>query len=242
MGLHLKNLLEKPLMAVVISVLGGLIGTAMPSLAQQELVLPTARPTVSPYQTSEQLNELLEEGRKLVSAGNLTDAIAFYEQAATLEPRNPQIYAGIGYLQARQGNFAAAVAAYRRAISIAPQNPKFQYALGYSLANTGDNLGAEAAYRRAIQFNRKDVNAYMGLGVVLFRQGKYQDAMSIDQKALAIAPKFGRAYELKGAILKQLGHRKEAIAAISNARILYQRQGYTLGVERAKAMLQELQP
>jgi len=240
---YLRSLIgKKPqLLAVSVSLLGGLV-TTIPSVAQpQEVLAPnTAQPTSSPDQTNHQLNTLLEEARKLVDAGNFSDAIALYQQAATLDQNNPEIYSGIGYLQARQRNFPAAVVAYRQAVALAPKNARLQYALGYSLANSGDNVDAATAYRDAVQLNHKDVNAYLGLGVVLFRQGKYSDALLADRKAVAIAPKFARAYELKGAILKQQKHSKEAIAALSHARDLYQKEGYSLGVQRAEAMLQEL--
>ncbi|MBV8886171.1 MAG: tetratricopeptide repeat protein [Chroococcidiopsidaceae cyanobacterium CP_BM_RX_35] len=243
MQTHLKNSPRKKqrLLAVSIPLLVGLAIT-LPLVAQaQEVVAPDKdQPASSPSQTNpQQLNALLEEGRRLVDAGDFSDAIALYQQAATLDRTNPEIYSGIGYLQDRQRNYSAAVAAYQQAVALAPKNSQYQYALGYSLANSGDNVGAAAAYRQAVQLNRKDVNAYLGLGVVLFRQGKYTEAMQADKKAISIAPKFARAYELKGAILQQQGHAKEAIAALSHARDLYQHQGYTAGVQRAEAMLKE---
>jgi len=228
-------------LVVGFSLLVGLT-TTLPLVAQSQEVIPPDkdRPASSPSLTNQQqLNTLLEEGRRLVDAGDFSDAITLYQQAVTLDRTDPEIYSGIGYLQDRQKNYPAAVAAYQQAVALAPKNSQYQYALGYSLANSGDNVGAAAAYRRAVQLNRKDVNAYLGLGVVLFRQGKYTEAMKVDKKAISIAPKFPRAYELKGAILQKQGHNKEAIAALNQARSLYQHQGYTTGVQRAEAMLRE---
>ena len=49
----------------------------------------------------DRVTELLTEGRKLVDAGNLPDAIAIYQQAAALDSTNPRIFSGIGVLQAK---------------------------------------------------------------------------------------------------------------------------------------------
>ncbi len=227
---------KQALLAASVFLVGGLAATMPPVAQAQELLAPSS------YQTSQQLNRLLATGRQLVDAGDFSDAIAFYQQAAILEPKNPRIYAGIGYLQARQRNFSAAAAAYRQAIALAPKDAHFQYALGYVLANAGDNAGAATAYLRAIQLNHKDINAYLGFGVVLFRQGKYNDALRAYQQVVAIAPNNARAYELRGAIFRQQGHSIEAIADLSRARNLYKRQGYIQGIQRVEAMLQELHP
>jgi Flp pilus assembly protein TadD len=229
------------LLAVSVFLLGGLATMIPPVAHAQERVAPiTGAPASRPYQTSQQLNQLLDEGRNLVDAGDFSDAIVLYQQAATLAPKNSEIFSGIGYLQALQGNFPAATAAYRQAVALAPKNANFLYALGYSLGKSGDNAGAAAAYRRALQLNHKDINAYLGLGVVLFRQGKYNDALKVYQQVVAIAPNNPRAYELRGAILRQQGQSREAIAALSRARDLYKQEGYMGGVQRAEAMLQQL--
>ncbi|HEY9750721.1 MAG TPA: tetratricopeptide repeat protein, partial [Allocoleopsis sp.] len=112
---------------------------------------------------SEALSQLLKEGRKRVDAGDLSGAIAIYQQAASLDGKNAKIFSGIGYLQARQGNFPAAAAAYRQAVALDGKNTDFLYALGYSLANSGDNSGAAAAYRQAVALDGKNTEAYLGL-------------------------------------------------------------------------------
>ena len=231
------------LFAVSVLLLGGFADPVLPVVQAQEL---TAQSRVlqilnAPSENTQQLNQLLEEGRKLVDSGDFRGAIIRYQEAASLEQNNPRIFSGIGYLQARQGNFLAAMEAYRKAIALAPNNADFHYALGYIMGNLGDNTGAATAYRRAIEVNRKHINAYLGLGVVLLRQGKYSDALWAYQRAVALNPNSARAYELKGAILARQGRSKEAIAAISHARNLYKRQGQTQGVERSEIALRELQ-
>ena len=231
------------LFAVSVLLLGGFADPVPPVAQAQELIAQSRVLQIlnAPSENSQQLNQLLEEGRKLVDSGNFADAIIRYQEAAGLEQNNPRIFSGIGYLEARQGNFLAAMEAYRKAIALAPNNADFHYALGYVMGNLGDNTGAATAYRHAIEVNRKHMNAYLGLGVVLLRQGKYSDALWAYQKAVSLNPNSARAYELKGAILERQGRFKEAIAAVSHARNLYKHQGQTQGVERSEASLRELQ-
>jgi Flp pilus assembly protein TadD len=148
--------------SLVVSVfLIGSIAVTMPPVTQAQVSL-------MPHKSSPEVRQLLSEGRKLVDTGDYSGAIAVYQQAASLEPKNATIYSGIGYLYAQQGNFPSALAAYRRAVSLNPNNGDYQYALGYIDVNLGDTKAAKEAYRRAIQLNRSNVNAYLGLATALF--------------------------------------------------------------------------
>ena len=158
------------LLAVSVLLLGGLT-TIMPPAAQAQVLVAQSTGNVvqSSYQ-KQQVNKLLEQGRKLVDIGDVSGAIALYGEAVSLEPKNPRIFSGIGYLQAYQGNYSAAAVAYRQAIALEPNNADFHYALAYSLGKLGENASAAQAYRRTIELEPNNLNAFLGLGVVLFRQ------------------------------------------------------------------------
>ena len=106
---------------------------------------------------SKKLNELLKQGRKLVEAGNYKLAIAIYQRAISLDPKNAQIYSGIGYLEARQENFPVAAQFYQQAIAIEPNNANFQYGLGYTMARLENYQAAVAAYRRASVLDKNNI-------------------------------------------------------------------------------------
>jgi Flp pilus assembly protein TadD len=222
---------QTPLLIKVFLV--GSIAATMSFPAQAQVLLAQS-------QSSAQVKELLQQGRNLVQAGDYNRAIAVYQQAAELEPKNASIYSGIGYLYALQGNYSTALNFYRRATALNPNNSDYQYALGYVSGNLGDNARAKEAYRRAIQLNRSNVNAYVGLATILLRLGDYKSAQWAYDEAVKLAPKNPQVFELRGTMLKKQGKAKEAIAIFRKARDLYEQQGKYDSVSRIEATLREL--
>ena len=123
----------KPTSFVFGVMLLGCFAFSIPSVAQAQVLVAQGK--------NPELKQLLEEGRRLVDTGDYGGAIAVYQQAASLDPKNAKIHSGIGYLYAQQGNYQAALTAYRRAIAINPNNSDFYYAVGYIKANLGDTPG-----------------------------------------------------------------------------------------------------
>jgi tetratricopeptide (TPR) repeat protein len=219
----------------VISVLllGSFVATIPPVAKVQAQVVVAQR-------KSPELKEMLEEGRRLVDAGDYDGAIAVYQRASSLDPRNAKIHSGIGYLYAQKANFQAALASYRRALGIDPNNGDFFYAVGYIKANLGDTKGAKEAYRKAIQINRNNINAYLGLGVTQSRLGDYEAAMWAYEQAMNIDRNNPQTYELMGSMFKNRRKAKEAKNVLQKARDLYQRRNDTTSVDRVEGMLREL--
>ncbi|MBN4004492.1 tetratricopeptide repeat protein [Nostoc sp. LPT] len=222
----------KPTSFVFSVVLLGCFTFTIPSVAQAQVLVAQAK--------NSELKQLLEEGRRLVNAGDYGGAIAVYQQAASIDPKNAKIHSGIGYLYAQQGNYQAALTAYRRAIAINPNNSDFYYAVGYIKANLGDTRGAKEGYRRAIQLNRNNVNAYLGLAVTQSRMGDYTAATWAYQQAIDLDKNNAQTYELMGSMYKQRRQAKQANSLLQKARNLYKQRKDSDGVERVEAMLRQL--
>ena len=216
---------------VSILLLSSFAATISPAAQAQVLVAQARTP---------QVKQMLEDGRRLVDAGDYNGAISVYQQAAGLEPKNAKIHSGIGYLYAQQGNFPAALAAYRRALAITPNNGDFYYAVGYIKGNMGDTKGAKEAYRRAIQLNRNNVNAYLGLAVTQARLGDYEAANWAYDQAISLDRNNAQTYELMGSMYKQRRQAKQAANVLNKARDLYQRRNDFDGVARVEALLRDL--
>jgi len=205
---------------------------SIPSVAQAQTFVAQANRA--------ELKQLLEEGKRLVDAGDYNGAIAVYQRAAAIDKRNAKIHSGIGYLYAQQGNLQAALASYRRAIAIDSNNSDFYYAVGYIKGNMGDTPGAKEAYRRAIQLNRNNINAYIGLGVTQSRMGDYTAANWAFEQAINIDRNYAQTYEFMAVMYKQRRQTKQASNLLQKARDLYRRRNDSDGVARVEAMLQEL--
>ncbi|QLE56577.1 tetratricopeptide repeat protein [Nostoc sp. TCL26-01] len=210
----------------------GCCAATIPTAAQAQVLVVQA---INP-----ELKQLLDEGRRLVNGGDYNGAIAVYQQAAAIEPRNAKIHSGIGYLYAQQGNFQAALASYRRAIGLDPNNSDFYYAVGYIKGNLGDTSGAKEAYRRAIQLNRNNVNAYVGLGITQSRMGDYEAANWAFEQAINLDRNNAQTYEFMAAMYKQRRQTKQASNLLQKARDLYKKRNDIDGVARVEALLQQL--
>lgn len=219
--------------SLIVSVLSlGFCAITVPSMAQAQVLIAQT--------TNPELKQLFEEGKRLVEANDYNGAIAVYQRAANIEPRNARIHSGIGYLHAQQGNFQPALAAYQRAISIDGNNSDFFYALGYVKGNLGDTNGAKDAYRRAIQLNRNNLNAYLGLGITQARLGDFTAANWAYEEAIKLNPNNAQTYEFMAAMYKQRRQNARASELLRQARNLYQRRNDYNGVNRVEGMLREL--
>ncbi|MEA5576105.1 tetratricopeptide repeat protein [Anabaena sp. UHCC 0451] len=217
---------------VTVLLLGSFV-TTTPAVAQSTEVYVAQA-------TNSRLKELLEEGRRLVDGGDYNGAIAVYQEAGRLAPRNARIHSGIGYLYAQQGNFQLALTAYRRAIALEPNNSDFYYAVGFIKGNMGDTNGAKEAYRRAIQLNRSNFNAYLGLGVTQATLGDYESATWAYEQAMNLNRNNPRTYELMGSMFKQRRQTQQASNVLRKALSLYRTANDPEGADRVEAMLREI--
>lgn len=218
---------------VAVLLLGSVV-TATPVMAQSsETLVAQAR--------NPRLKELLEQGRRLVDAGDYNGAIAVYQEASKLDPRNAKIHSGIGYLYAQQSNFQLALTSYRRAIALDGNNSDFYYAVGYIKGNLSDTNGAKEAYRRSIQLNRGNFNAYLGLGVTQTALGDYESAMWAYEEAIKLNRNNPRIYELMGSMFKKRQQTQQASNVLRKALSLYRSSNDSDGANRVENMLREIE-
>lgn len=222
----------KPISLVVSILCLGLSSVSIPSMAQAQILMAQTN--------NSQVRRLFEEGQKLVRDQDYNGAIAVYQQAAQIEPRNARIHSGIGYLYAKQGKFQQALASYRRAIAIESNNSDFHYAIGYIKVNLGEIDQAKESYRRAVQLNRSNLNAYLGLGFTQARLGNFTAANWAYEEAIKLDPNNPQTYELMAKMYQQQRNTTRANQLLRTARNLYQRRNDSAGVNRVNGMLRDL--
>ncbi len=82
------------------------------------------------------------EERMSADAGDMKAALGFLSTARSYSPRDPDIYAEIGFLDHRMGDYAGAVAAYKEASTLGSMGTSAWYYYADSLAKTGDRQAA----------------------------------------------------------------------------------------------------
>jgi lipoprotein NlpI len=118
--------------------------------------------------------------------GDHAAAIADYDEAIKLAPKNARIYNNRGTSRSDAGELDRAIADFSEAIK---QDKRFASAY-FNRANAhaakGETKPALADYTDAIKFNRRNVNAYIARGALLLAAGETANARVDMKLALAL--------------------------------------------------------
>lgn len=156
-------------------------------------------PEAEPYlraATTLKPTDHVEEGqaRAWLSLGHLLenskpdDALAAYQKAAALTPKDPEPHLSAGLLQERQKNFAVAESEYKQALALDPHSTNAVLGLT-NLYMKGGRLGdAEPMLRKLAADRPDDAGIHLQLGRVLAAQAKNDDAIPEMQAALKLSP------------------------------------------------------
>jgi hypothetical protein len=102
---------------------------------------------------SEQPFNSVDEGARLLQAGELDRSLELLAGAVTMEPQNVRALTLLGLCQARRGEHAAAAAAMAEAARLQPQDAGAQYNLAVALFQNAQLEAARAAAERAVALN-----------------------------------------------------------------------------------------
>jgi choline-sulfatase len=123
------------------------------------------------------------------------EAVAAFEAALPLLPRDASIRQRLGEVQRDLGHVDAALASLREAVAVDPTSAPAWNALGMTLGGNGHLGEAEEAFRKAIARDGTDHRYFFNLGLALVRQGRGREARPYFEKTLQLAPAFGAARE-----------------------------------------------
>ncbi|MEL6439712.1 MAG: FkbM family methyltransferase [Cyanobacteria bacterium J06621_8] len=132
-----------------------------------------------------------------VSIGNnfkrqhkLTDAIASYQKALSIEPNNLHIYAYLATTQKKHGDLPGSISSFQRIIEINPQySPWIYSSIGDAFQQSGQYNKAIKAYYQAIELNADSPAwVYQCLGDILRQQQRWNEAIKAYQQATTLQP------------------------------------------------------
>ena len=105
-------------------------------------------------------------------------ALAAYEQAAKLNPADPEPHLSAGALLERQGKPEEAAREYQAAAKLDPKNQDAIIGLSNIYAKQQKYADAEAQLRKLLELDPNNANARTQLGRVLAAEGKQNEAVS----------------------------------------------------------------
>ena len=156
-------------------------------------------------------------GYQLFQAGNVSEALAQYQQALRIKPDYAEVHKKLAIAFVQLGRLPEAIEQYEQSLRIEPGDAKAHNNLGAALAQVGRLPEAIAQYELALQIQPDLAEAHYNLGGILNQAGKVEDAIGQYQQALRINPDYAEAHNNLGTILGQAGRIEDAIGQLEQA-------------------------
>jgi Tfp pilus assembly protein PilF len=157
-------------------------------------------------------SELLKQGAKLESIGNLPASIVAHEEALKLNPGLVQAHINLISLFGRVGEFTKAEEHYRAALAINPDLPDVHYNFGVLRVAQERFAEAAAAFQQCLQLNPHYAEAHLNYAAMIERDGKLDEAARHYRKAIENKSGYAAAHFALGRILVHQDKFAEAIA------------------------------
>lgn len=151
-------------------------------------------------------------GSVLDKMGNLSQALACKQKAASLTPNDAEAHHNLGNAWMKAGQFSQAQASYERVVALRPQFAEAYRTLGNALLQQGLFGGAEVRYRKALALDPQDADSHNNLGTALQKQNHVDEALAHYGLALQCNPQLVSARVHMASALCDLGRLEEAIA------------------------------
>lgn len=203
-----------------------------------------------------QVGVLLDRAELAHQSGDAPTAARLYQEALTLEPRNPRGLSRFGQLIDQSGQPAAALPYLDAAVQLAPLDAAYRSALADCRRGLGDLAGSEADFRHALLLNAAHVPSLNNLGLLLTDLGRAQEAIPLLETAAAlrddlpeIQNNLGMALVASGQIEPAILAYRAALAirpdypeALNNISLALQRSGDPAGAVAALEQALALRP
>ena len=150
-------------------------------------------------------------GEAYFERGRLDDAVAEFQQALVLNPKNSNACVCIGLIDLRTGQRDDAIIQFQRALEINPQNEDALCSLGTVLCELQRFAEGEPHLRAALALRPDDVSAHTNLAMALAGQGEMEPALTELQTALQIDPNSVQAHYELGNVLNRSGQPDQAL-------------------------------
>ncbi|NRA39996.1 MAG: tetratricopeptide repeat protein [Planctomycetes bacterium] len=156
----------------------------------------------------------VDQGVAHHQAGKIQQAVACYQKALEINPKNADAIHLLGVVAHQNGNHAQGAEEIRKALAISPAEATFHANLADALRANGDYIPAESHARKAVDLNPKLGEAHNILGILLMNQkGDFENAEKHIRQAIAINPQNGSAHNNLATLLRQTQGIDAALAA-----------------------------
>ena len=125
-------------------------------------------------------------GDRLQGSGQWERAIAAYQRALEVTPRDPRVLLNLANAMRDGGDAPGAVGRYRQSIALDPAQPMTFVNLGIAQQATGDTAAAIASWQRAARLDAGEALAPFNLATVAFERGRADEARALYETAVSL--------------------------------------------------------
>ncbi|WP_417586033.1 tetratricopeptide repeat protein [Nitrincola sp.] len=169
---------------------------------------------------SEELQQLISEGKKQHATGDLPKAVETYARILAIDPKQPTALYLLGVAFLQSGQHDKAVEFLQTSLSVFPDNAEANNNLGVAFNATGKTADAEESYRRAIAIRPDYVAAHKNLGALLATADKLEAGLECYRKTVSLAPNNAEGHKAIGDILTKQQRYEEALESYLRARVI----------------------
>lgn len=183
---------------------------------------PTQSPMVANANSNSNANvvESVEESEDVIAykkgiaqarVGKFKEAVEFYEEAISLNPKYAQVYHELGYALLKSGKFKESIEASNKAIALKPKNPKTYENLANAYQSLNDLDKACENFGKVKDLMPNNFQAVSNLSKCFVQQGNNDDAIKSYKEAIRINPKNANAHYELGKLYNSLGMSEDAM-------------------------------
>jgi tetratricopeptide (TPR) repeat protein len=160
----------------------------------------------------------IDRGNGYEGSGDPDRALADYQAAIRLDPKDANAYIGLGNAYRDKHDAERAIAGYDQAIRLAPKNAIALTGRGNVYQDQSDGDHALADYNDALGLDPNNANAYIGLGNV-YHDDKHDNdrALAAYQEAIRLDPTSAWAFNGRGNAYSDKGDKDRALADYDEA-------------------------
>jgi tetratricopeptide (TPR) repeat protein len=163
-------------------------------------------------------------GEALDGLGKTEEAIAEFQAAARVSPREPDVHFGLGYLHWKSHHYEEALREFQAELSVDPRHAQSLLYIG-DIEMKRENLDAALdSLRKCIDIDKKLRLAYLDLGAVLFQKKAFPESVSALKRAIELAPSLPDAHYRLGQVYRAQGRSVEAQKEFETVRRLHDKQ------------------
>jgi tetratricopeptide (TPR) repeat protein len=177
------------------------IGTATPVVTPEAPPIPRytyATPIRPVSGNRKEAERYFSEGLRLHKAGQLAQAVAYYQRATQLDPAYFEAFYNQGLASYDLGRFKQSLPVYEYALALQPDSADARYNFSLALKQAGYPADAAAELAKILSAHPDEARSHYSLGNLCAHQLKQpREAREHYQKVLALQPNHPRASEIR---------------------------------------------